>query len=131
MGYFMNEGDIDHAVDVHVRGIRHWFRPDVEPTPITAIAASYLTAYRDIVNENSDGWHCWGSDKAEILMKVLEGQVPATQENLDAGIRRIKAFCKKRNLPLPQEPHAAKVLALPQNAAAPSENQLSFLDLAS
>jgi hypothetical protein len=106
--YFMNEMEVDEAIAWHARGERSILSRG-ERTPITALAANYLGAYRDIVNQHSDGWPYWGSDKATDLMKLVQGEVPATQANLERAVRRIKSFCLKRGLPLPHEPerHAA------------------------
>lgn len=98
---WMNSGDIDRMVLVGETDL-----PEILPF------ARLLADWRDIVDENSDGWSTWrtGSKCADRLMNLLQeadssrrgrGQVPPRELFLKA-LTPIKSFATQRELPKPE-----------------------------
>lgn len=98
---WMNEGEIDQMVEFTKYDAQEY-----------APYAQYLSDWRDIVNENSDGWPYWkiGAGAATKLMEALQalqdshrfrGEAPD-----DAQFRKaltpIKSFATRRGLPSPE-----------------------------
>lgn len=111
MGLFMNEMDIDEAVE-HYHGGRRAWAIDAPPHPIRARAARLLAAYRDVINRHSDGWPYFGSEIATGLMELVQGTAEPTESNLLRAQRRIIGFCSRRGLPQPVDPFEAQALSL-------------------
>ncbi|MCS4088879.1 hypothetical protein FHT76_000468 [Rhizobium sp. BK176] len=98
---WMNRDDIDRMVETAEN-----YLPEVLPF------AKYLADWRDVVDDNSDGWPHWtaGSKCAEKLMKLLReaddsrrgrGSVPPRELFLKA-LTPIKSFATQRGLPKPE-----------------------------
>jgi len=101
MAVFMNEGEIDHAVEV--------FR---ERAPELLPYVQYLADWRDVVNENSDGWPYWqaGRKAADRLVALVSkgmdairgsGEMPEASEMAKA-LAPIKSAATRFNLPKPE-----------------------------
>lgn len=79
--------------------------------PVLAPAARYLDAFRELIDDNSDGWAYWsyGTKCANDLCKILydaRGQfygstryyVPPTAEQVKKAVQKIRTFvlrCKQ------------------------------------
>lgn len=98
---WMNEGEIDYAVEVIG-----------ERTPEYSRYAKYLRDWKDVVNDNSDGWPYWkaGGKAAERLMDcVLRVQRIAlhggaelpTEKEFRASLTPIKSLATKHGLTAP------------------------------
>jgi N12 class adenine-specific DNA methylase len=106
--YWMNEGEVDENID---RFKNH---------PLLGQVTNWLGAYRDAVNENSDGWAHFGASVAKPLMGLIHqsdprnsnywtkhgGTIEATEAEIKAAIAPIKAFATKHNLNVPAAPIA-------------------------
>lgn len=98
---WMNESEIDDALDIVGRN-KPRFLPYVK----------FLSDWRHIVNQNSDGWPYWkaGAQTAVRLMEGVERIVesirsrntsePSTRD-LDRTLTPIRIFAKKHKLPVP------------------------------
>lgn len=99
---WMNEGEIDRAID-----LLGSHAPDYLPYAV------FLGEWRDIVNQNSDGWPYWkaGSRAAGKLMELLDQAVQATfrsgvdypdLEAFPKSLTPIKAAATKHGLQRPE-----------------------------
>lgn len=99
--YFMNEHEIDHALDV----LTH-------EAPEYAPYAKFLSDWRDTVNANSDGWAYWktGRKCADRLCKLVGQASEAAQgrgaypreADLRKALAPIRAAATRIRLPAPQ-----------------------------
>lgn len=97
---WMNEGEIDQMVE-----FTKYDAPEFAPY------AQYLSDWRDIVNENSDGWPYWsaGTGCAEKLMGALQALKNSYRHGEDApddslfrrALTPIKSLATRKNLPAP------------------------------
>lgn len=98
---FMNEYDIDDAVRVL----------EQVDSP-TLRYAQYLSDWRDIINNNSDGWPYWkvGTGAAQKLMAAVSQAVDAaargsdnepSDKELRAAVTQIKSAATRRGLDVP------------------------------
>lgn len=87
---FYNDFDIEMAARRH------------QENPILSRAARVLAEYRDIVNQNSDGWGTWtaGTKVAGSLVDLLEKH-EASETDVRKAVTRVKSFCTRRGLPQP------------------------------
>ena len=94
---FMNEHEIDQAVARHAENT------------IFGMAARKLSAFRTLVNANSDGWPHWAAapKAAERLIKLLQSgddhglcgpACPWGLTDLQYALTPIKAFCTRKKL---------------------------------
>lgn len=98
----MNEYDIDRALDV-VRQYAPEFFPYVK----------YLSDWRDVINQNSDGWAYWAagtrpaSNLEELVTRLMSsivgahGAVAPSVREFDKALTPIKSFATRRKLPAP------------------------------
>jgi len=90
--------------------------------PEAAPFARYLADWRDIVNDNSDGWAHWQAGRrcADKLTRLLSMIIDTMREGgsdlperkeLERALSPIKSMATRRGLPVPilqdQEPHPA------------------------
>jgi len=88
---FMNTVEIDFAVQRHAHH------------PVLSKATRYLRDWRDVVDQNSDGWAHWsGGPKAAKSLMTLIQSGDATDAQLRKAIGPIKATATKKNLPAPE-----------------------------
>jgi hypothetical protein len=82
---FMNTFDIDAAQRLAVSALQ-------------IKAANFLAAFRDQVNENSDGWAHWKAPvaAAEKLMFLVQNPGTNTESSFKAAMTPIKAFYTRR-----------------------------------
>lgn len=87
----MNEMDIAAAVHRH-RG-----------HPVLARATKLLEQFKDIVNENSDGWPYWSPAPraAKKLMELIQKPDTATEVAFKKALTPIKTFCTRHKLQPP------------------------------
>lgn len=67
-------------------------------------AARLLSAFKDVVNANSDGWPYWqlASKASTGLIVILENKdEEPTERAFNAAVGRVKALCTKYKLPFP------------------------------
>jgi hypothetical protein len=90
--YYMSEIDIAMALQRHSTGNK-------------AIAARVLAELCCIVNDNSDGWHCWRQpvNAAQTLMKIISSDSSDDDKTLRTGLQTVSRFCSRRGLPNPAE----------------------------
>ena len=81
----MNTYDIDEAVKL--------LRDD----PLLGPAARYLAEFRDLINENSDGWAYWsyGTKCADELCKLISAAVTAKYGHTWGYVRPTAADVRK------------------------------------
>ena len=85
---FMNTYEIDEAVRLAIgRG-----------SALHARAALFLEAFRNQVDENSDGWAYWKPPvvAAKKLMMLVQNPATITEATFKAALTPIKAFYTKR-----------------------------------
>lgn len=90
-----NEGDIERVVS-RTAGLSAESR--------RRQAARLLSAFKDVVNANSDGWCYWAlaSKSATGLIAILESNDPEpNQRAFNAAVGRVKTLCTKYKLPFP------------------------------
>ena len=70
--------------------------------PTLGQAVRVLAEYRDILNQNSDGWGSYtsGTRVAGSLIDVIE-RGDATSDEVKKAISRVKRFCTRRGFPHP------------------------------
>lgn len=89
---FMNESEIDQAAD---RYADH---------PVLGPATKLLQRFRDMVNENSDGWAYWpAAPRAAKQLQVLIQAGDGTEKQLKRATTPLKSLCTRRHLPFPEE----------------------------
>ena len=91
--YFMNTWEIDEKAD---RYKNH---------PVLGKATRFLQRFRDLVDENSDGWCYWPVPvrAAKRLMEMINTPDTATEAEYKAAMRSIKSFCTKHKFALPSD----------------------------
>jgi len=84
--FFMNEWDITRAV-----------RENKQDT-IKGQMARYLEAFRDEVNEHSDGWSYWKCQvqAAETLMQYVTAHANPDMDDFNKALRPIKSFYTRK-----------------------------------
>lgn len=90
-----NEGDIERAAELTAKLPVESRRRQV---------ARLLSAFRDVVNANSDGWCYWAlaSKAATGLIAILESNDAEPSERaFNAAVARVKTLCTKYRLPFP------------------------------
>lgn len=92
--YFMNTWEIDEAFH------RHHSHPILQPATIL------LKRFRDVIDENSDGWAYWNAPvkAAKRLMMMIQHPETASEEEFKKAQTPIKSFCTRQNLRFP-DPH--------------------------
>src|SRR5579859_1017249 len=85
-GHFMNEGDIDQAVERH------------KDDPVLSRATRFLSDFREETNAHSDGWPYWKLPihAAAQLMGMIQHPEYATEENFRKALTPIRAFYTRR-----------------------------------
>jgi|ERR1035437_3681992 hypothetical protein len=95
---FMNDSDIFYATS---RYANH---------PVLGPAARFLDAFKDEVNQHSDGWAYWAPPlhAAKRLMEIIQGTRPATRAELVKAMAPIKSFMTRRGnvagMKMPEDP---------------------------
>jgi len=82
MAFILNEYEIDNAADRNIPG------------------AKTLQAFKDMVNQNSDGWAYWklaGNAAKQLQALVHSGH--ATPAEIAKALRPMKALCTRKSLP--------------------------------
>lgn len=97
--HFMNAADIDWAVERHARH------------PVLSRATKILSALKDLVNANSDGWAYWphpvrAADKIITLIESGDG----TEEDLKKAIVPLKTFLTRFDKHLNNDRHLMEVI---------------------
>jgi hypothetical protein len=93
--YFLNRWEIDDKANRH------------RNHPVLGPATQYLVEFRDMVDENSDGWAHWSAapTAAARLMKIAETPPIAADDVTLADVRKaltpIKSLCTKHKLKAP------------------------------
>lgn len=100
---WMNEYEIDNAVELLTSEA-----PEVAPY------AMYLQHWKNIVNENSDGWPYWAAaskaasklqtliDKSTKIVRGWDRGEHPTEGELRAALTPIKSLATKHKLPQPE-----------------------------
>jgi hypothetical protein len=82
MAFILNEDDIDFAADRGVPGAR------------------VLQAFKNMVNENSDGWPYWRlATNASVALQKLVQSGTADAPAIAKALVPIKSFCTRKGLP--------------------------------
>jgi len=83
--YFMNESEIERAVERHASH------------PVLSKATKFLGNFRDEVNGHSDGWAYWRQpvNAAKKLMTLINSG-DATEKQYRAALGPIKSFYTRR-----------------------------------
>lgn len=91
--YFMNRWEIDD------RAFRH------QNHPVLGKATRFLQRFRDLIDENSDGWAYWRAPvkAAAKLMDMIQQPETATEAAYKKAMTPIKSFCTRHKLPLPSD----------------------------
>lgn len=98
---WMNEHEIDRALDL-VGQHAPEFLPYVK----------YLSDWRDVINQNSDGWPYWSAGTRpagtlqELISKLVEstyrsGVAAPSEKEFQKALVPIKSFATRKNLPIP------------------------------
>lgn len=98
---WMNESEIDEALEI-IGKYAPRFLPYVK----------YLSDWRDIINQNSDGWPYWtaGTRPASRLQELISaimskirgrGAAEPSIRELDRALTPIKSFATRKKLPAP------------------------------
>ena len=90
--HFMNTWEIDDCRD---RYAKH---------PVLGPATRFLADFRDLIDQNSDGWCYWRPpvQAADKLMTLIEHPETATAAALKKALTPIKSFCTRHKLKLPE-----------------------------
>jgi hypothetical protein len=101
---FMNRDDIEQAVEVLSRR-----KPEIAPY------ARFLDGWREVVDDNSDGWGTWRAGTAcarrlsgllTTSMDVVRGHKPEedmpSKAMFNSSLAPIRGFATKKGLPVPE-----------------------------
>jgi hypothetical protein len=73
--------------------------------PVLHKAARFLQRFRDLIDDNSDGWAYWRPPvkAAKRLMELIESNEPAavTEDDLKKALKPIRSFATRHGLILP------------------------------
>lgn len=71
--------------------------------PILGPAVKFLRQFRDLIDDNSDGWCYWRAPvkAADKLMTLIENPETASPELIRKAITPIKSFCTRHKLTMP------------------------------
>jgi len=98
---WMNEHEIDRALDLVGQ-----YAPEFLPY------VKYLSDWRDIINQNSDGWPYWSAGTRpsgalqELVTKLVNsiqsrGSVAPSAREFEKSLTPIKSFATRKKLPVP------------------------------
>jgi hypothetical protein len=67
-------------------------------TPVLRKAVQFLAAFKEQVNDHSDGWAYWKCpvNAANKLMELIQGKVEPTEANFKKAMSPIKSFMTRR-----------------------------------